>query len=266
VTPAILAAADLDRTLIFSRRALGDAASRPLRCVERHDGAPASWMTETAAGDVAALSAAGCLVPVTTRTRDQYARVTLPGRPSRWAVCANGGVLIVDGEADSRWSAAVRARLAHVAPLREIWRHAAAICRPEWTTALRNAEGLFCYAVLLPAAVPPGMIAETAAWAAGRGWRVSFQGRKLYWVPAPLTKSAAVREVAARTGAGRLVAAGDSLLDQDLLEDADAGIAARSGELVAGGWRAPHVRITDGDGGAAGEEIARWLREQAAAG
>ena len=91
-----LAAADLDRTLIFSRAALGDAVNGPIRCVEHHDGEPASWLTEAAAHDVAALADAGSLVPVTTRTQEQYARVALPGGPSRWAVCANGGIVVVD--------------------------------------------------------------------------------------------------------------------------------------------------------------------------
>src|SRR5206468_11420132 len=64
-----------------------------------------------------------------------------------------------------------------------------------------------------------------------RGWQLSMQGRKLYWVPRSLRKSAAVAEVARRTEADTVAAAGDSLLDIDLLEHADIGIAARHGEL-----------------------------------
>ncbi len=40
---------------------------------------------------------------------------------------------------------------------------------------------------------------ELAVWAEARGWTVSLQGRKIYAVPKPLTKSAAMREVARRT-------------------------------------------------------------------
>ena len=139
------------------------------------------------------------------------------------------------------------------------------MCRPEWTRTLRNAEGLFCYAVLERDRMPAGFLAEAAAWADGRGWQLSLQGRKLYWVPRALTKSAAVAEVARRVGADVTYAAGDSLLDADLLAAADRGIAARHGELVASGWRAAHVAVTAASGVRAGEEIVDWFAAALAA-
>lgn len=262
----VLCATDLDRTLIFSRRALGDLDGRQLVCVERYDGADSSWLTAAAADCVERLHAHALVVPVTTRLPRQWQRVRLPGPPPRWVVAANGGVLLVDGEIDTDWRRHVAGWLGDVAPLAEIWEHASRLCRPEWTDALRNADNLFCYAVLrrdAPSAVSVAQaVAETAGWAAARGWRVSLQGRKLYWVPVPLTKSAAVAEVRRRTGASTVLAAGDSLLDADLLEYADAGIAARDGELVAAGWQAPHVGVTAATGGLGGEEIARWLLDR----
>jgi phosphoserine phosphatase len=263
----VLVATDLDRTLIYSRGAVeahGDERRR-LTVVERHDGKDASWMTREAAVQFAALAAHALVVPVTTRTPEQWHRVCLPGARPRYAITANGGVLLVDGRADATWSRVVADELARAAPLREIWEHASRICRPEWTVKLRNARGLFCYAVLHRKRVPPGFVAEAAAWAAARGWRLSLQGRKLYWVPQSLTKSAAVAEVAARSGTSLTVAAGDSLLDADLLEAADRGIAARHGELVASGWRHPTVAITDGLGVRAGAEIVQWFTDQVAA-
>jgi hypothetical protein len=261
-----LCATDLDRTLIYSRRALGDVGTRSLVCVERYEGADSSWLTAAAAGYLEALHTHALVVPVTTRLPRQWHRLRLPGPPSRWVVAANGGVLLVDGAPDAAWRRQVAARLRNVAPLAEIWQHAGRLCRPEWTAALRNADDLFCYAVVRRDVAATGQlaaaVAETAGWAASRGWRVSRQGRKVYWVPAPLTKSAAVAEVRRRTGATTVLAAGDSLLDRDLLDYADAGIVARDGELVASGWHAPHVAVTAAAGGLGGEEIARWLLER----
>jgi hypothetical protein len=256
---SVLCATDLDQTLIYSRAALGDVGSRRLVPVERYRGADASWMTANAANDWTRLTAAADVVPVTTRTPAQWERVVLPGPPPRWAVAANGGVLLADGHPDEQWTRRVRTRLDRVAPLAEVWRRAAQLCRPEWTSALRNADNLFCYAVVTREMLPPGLVAEAGEWAATRGWRVSLQGRKLYWVPAPLTKSATVAEIAKRADSAPVLAAGDSLLDADLLDAADAGIAARHGELVASGWSAPHVAVTAETGVLAGEEIVRWL-------
>jgi phosphoserine phosphatase len=259
-----LCATDLDRTLIYSRGALdahGDG-KRSLVAVERHEHKDASWMTARAAAEFAAMSARAVVVPVTTRTPEQWHRVRLPGPPPRYAITANGGVLLVNGRVDHSWDATVAAELATVAPLAEVWAHASQVCRPEWTVKLRNARGMFCYAVLHRKRVPPGFVAEAAGWAEQRGWQLSVQGRKLYWVPRSLRKSAAVAEVARRVEADVVLAAGDSLLDVDLLQAADRGVAARHGELVASGWRAPHVSVTTHTGVRAGEEIVDWFGAQ----
>jgi hypothetical protein len=261
----LLVATDLDRTLIYSRGALeahGDT-KRSLVAVERHEDKDSSWMTTGAAAAFAGLHAAAFVLPVTTRTPEQWHRVQLPGPAPRFAITANGGILLVDGDIDHSWDRTVAAELAQAAPLSDVWEHAGQVCRPEWTVKLRNARGLFCYAVLHRKRMPPGFLAEAAAWADARGWQLSLQGRKLYWVPRSLTKSAAVAEVAKRVGAATVVAAGDSLLDTDLLENADQGIAPRHGELVMSGWTAPHVTVTEASGVRAGAEIVDWFCTQA---
>lgn len=260
MTPAILCATDLDRTLIYSAAAVRRwGAPGPLTAVERYRNADASFMTEAAATELATLAERCHVVPVTTRTVEQLARVRLPGRAPRWAVATNGGVLLEDGVPDARWQAAVAKRLTQVAPLREVAAHARAVCHPEWTRAVREAERLFCYAVLERSNIPAGFVDDQRRHADALGWTVSLQGSKLYWVPDPLTKSAAVNEVARRAGAGRVVSAGDSLLDADLLDAADAGVLARHGELAASGWRREHVVVTKKSGVAAGDEIVRWF-------
>ena len=257
----VLCAVDLDRTLIYSRGAIASYGydGEPPVAVERYRDADASFVTPAAAAGLAALAADTVLVPATTRTPEQYARVTLPGGPFRWAVACNGGVLLEDGRPDAAWSAPWPPRSPPCTPPGEVRAHARAVCDPAFTRTLRGVDELFVYAVLERDLLPDGFVEDERRWAGERGWQVSLQGRKLYWVPDPLTKSAAVAEVARRAGTDVLLAAGDSLLDADLLEAADAGIAARHGELVASGWQAPHVAVTAAEGIAAGEEIVTWL-------
>jgi hypothetical protein len=258
-----LVASDLDRTLIYSRkaRALGVDVSDAV-CVEVHDGQETSYMTARAAQGLSALATEGLLVPVTTRIREQYRRVRVPGPPAQYAIIANGGVLLVDGVVDHAWSRQVEKALADAFPLHSVWEQVGHVCHPEFTVKLRNAADLFCYAVVHPNRLPPGFVEDIAGWAAERGWTTSLQGRKLYWVPAALTKSAAVAEVARRSGCERVVAAGDSLLDVDLLLAADRGIHPRHGELFDQGWSAPTVERTAASGIRAGEEIVTWFRTQ----
>jgi hypothetical protein len=256
----VIAATDLDRTLIYSAKASKLGSERPpVVCVEIHDGKQASFMTAVAAEALARLAADCTLVPVTTRVPAQFERVTLPGPAPKYAIAANGGMLYVDGTLDREWSAGVARELADGFALAAVWEQAGHVCRPEWTVKLRNAAELFCYAVVDPNRLPEGFVSDIAGWAAERGWRVSLQGRKLYWVPDVLSKSAAVAEVARRIEADLVLAAGDSLLDTDLLLGADFGIHPRHGELYDTGWSAPNTVQTASAGVCAGEQIVAWF-------
>ena len=259
--PTALFASDLDRTLIYSSAALGltmpDHAAPRLLCVEVYQRQPLSYVTEAAAGLLPQVAQRTVLVPTTTRTREQYGRIHLPGPPPRYAVCANGGHLLVDGESDPDWQARVRRALTGCAPLTEIRHHLRRTAHPDWLLKERVAEDLFAYLVVDRAGLPDTWVKELADWAGPRGWTVSLQGRKIYAVPRPLTKSAAIAEIARRTGAERTLAAGDSLLDADLLEHADAGWRPGHGELAETGWAAPHITALPERGVAAGERILR---------
>ncbi|AYN41562.1 HAD family hydrolase [Streptomyces dangxiongensis] len=268
----VLVASDLDRTLIYSAAALAltmpDARAPRLLCVEVHEARPLSYLTETAARLLTDLGDAAVFVPTTTRTRKQYQRINLPGPPPKYAICANGGHLLVDGVTDAGWHAAVQARLAdECAPLEEIREHLLRSADPVWVRRQRVAEDLFAYLVVERELLPEEWVKELAVWAEDRGWTVSLQGRKIYAVPKPLTKSAAVREVARRTGAELTLAAGDSLLDADLLLAADRGWRPGHGELADITWSAPHVSALPERGVLAGERILReFLAAAGAAG
>ncbi|MEU8866173.1 HAD family hydrolase [Streptomyces umbrinus] len=266
-SPKVLVASDLDRTLIYSSAALAltmpDARAPRLLSVEVHESKPLSYMTETAAGLLAELGDVADFVPTTTRTRKQYQRIQLPGPAPKYAICANGGHLLVDGVTDPEWHTSVTERLAReCAPLDEVREHMEATADPAWVRKHRLAEDLFVYLVVERELLPEDWVKELAVWAENRGWTVSLQGRKIYAVPKPLTKSAAMREVARRTGATLTLAAGDSLLDADLLLAADRGWRPGHGELADAGWTAPGITALPERGVAAGERILReFLRE-----
>ncbi|MFD2007009.1 HAD family hydrolase [Streptomyces narbonensis] len=264
-----LVASDLDRTLIYSSAALSlgmpDAQAPRLLCVEVHESKPLSYMTEDAAGLLERLADETVFVPTTTRTRKQYQRIQLPGAAPKYAICANGGHILVDGVTDREWHAKVVNRLAEeCAPLSEIRAYLTATTDLSWVRKHRVAEDLFAYLVVERERLPAEWLGRFGEWAGERGWTVSLQGRKVYAVPKPLTKSAAVREVARRIGATLTLAAGDSLLDADLLMAADRAWRPGHGELAESEWTAPHLDVLAERGVAAGEEILRRFRAAAA--
>jgi hypothetical protein len=264
---AVLAACDLDGTLIYSesvRNGLGSDSG--FICVEFRRGQPWSYVSAGAAAEMAELAGSLLLVPATTRTREQYARLRLPGPPPSYAICANGGHLLVDGVTDDDWHREVRRRLgATTAPLPEILAHIRDETSRTSTVTVRTVEGMFGYIIARDRrSFPREWLTELAEWAEGLGWRLSASGSKIHVVPCGLTKSAAVAEVARRTSARRVLAAGDSLLDADMLRLAEHGIHPAHGELAASGWSHPSVVMTHSAGAAAGDEILRWLRRMAA--
>ncbi|HEY8980530.1 MAG TPA: HAD family hydrolase [Streptomyces sp.] len=267
----VLVASDLDRTLIYSPSALAltmpDARAPRLLCVEVHEARPLSFMTETAAQLLADLGDAAVFVPTTTRTRKQYLRINLPGPAPKFAICANGGHLLVDGVSDADWQAEVTAKLSsECAPHAEIQAHLTENTDPVWLRKQRVAEDLFSYLVVERELLPEEWVKELSAWAEQLGWGVSLQGRKIYVVPKPLTKSAAVREVLRRTGAALSLGAGDSLLDADLLETVDHAWRPGHGELADTGWTGPGVTALPERGVLAGERILREFLKAARSG
>lgn len=70
-------ASDLDRTLIYSNKALADfgQSGEDLIGVERKDGREIAFMTQEARSLLKEISAQMLFVPVTTRTYEQYKRI-----------------------------------------------------------------------------------------------------------------------------------------------------------------------------------------------
>jgi hypothetical protein len=270
-----LIACDLDQTLIYSRRAFRLPEGEPepeVVIAEYLDGQPLSHLTRLAADGLRELAERVPIVPVTTRTLVQYRRVDLGFTPT-YAIAANGGHLLVDGLADPGWAEQVRGRLAAAGrPLADVHARALAIAEQaaedgsDWVRTVREADGFFVYLVATERAAIPDLT-QLEAELGDVGWVVSVQGRKVYLVPRALTKEAALAEVMRRTGAVRLAAAGDSLLDLGMLSMADVAIRPSHGELHEQGIHRPGgdtsrapLLVTARPGVLGGQEVVDLLR------
>ena len=253
-----IVALDLDQTTIYSATSAEPLDGTPTVWVEDHEGATLSLMTVRAHRLLAALALRHTVLPVTTRTPEQLARVRLP-LPDGYAVACNGGVLLHGGARDAGWDARVRAELGTVAPASEAWEELAGVADQPWVRSVRRVEELFVYLVAQNRSlIEPSWIAGLTEWGSRHGWGVSVQGRKIYLVPAPLRKGVAAQRVADLLG-GPLLAAGDSLLDRDLLEAAAVSVRPRHGELQAQGWTCPGLVVTNRSGARAAEEVLEVL-------
>lgn len=260
MSPRPIVACDLDRTLIYSKNSLwltGEDKDAPAMVVaEVYQGAPLSYMTRTAEELLRAVKSLATFVPATTRTQAQYERVQLPGPPSEWAVTSNGGVILHHGVPDAVWKRHLGIKLGSgCAPLADMEKYLSNPDFAPWILRLRHAEDLFVYAIVDRDAMPEDFLTELTELCARSGWSVSVQGRKLYCVPLPVNKADAVSEVARRTDVDHILAAGDSLLDKEMMKRADLAFRPRHGELHDAGFMLFDLHVTAVRGILAGEEI-----------
>lgn len=261
-----IVASDLDRTLVYSARALAldtpDELAPALVVSEVYQGAPLSFMTREAERLLDGIRTRAEFVPVTTRTPAQYARIAFPAPRPRYAIVSNGGTILVDGRPDEDRAARLRADVAaSSAPLDEIDAVLRDPANAGWVLRVHEADGLFLYAIVDREAVPTDWLVELGERCHALGWTISLQGRKLYCVPEPVTKGRAVDELRERLGASLVFAAGDSLLDRSLIEAADIAYRPAHGELEDAGYGASNLTVTDTRGVLAGEEILRRISE-----
>ncbi len=96
----IIFCTDLDNTLIYSyKKEIGEEK----RCVEIYKDREVSFITEKSFQLLTKIPKKAMVVPVTTRTVEQYQRVKLGIGMPKYALTCNGGVLLKDGERDMGW-------------------------------------------------------------------------------------------------------------------------------------------------------------------
>lgn len=203
---------DLDGTLIFSaaRKQVGDIV------IERKDGREISCITERQAELFSKLKN---VIPVTTRSVEQYRRIEFAryGFSPRFTLCANGGVLLVDGKPDAEWSKwsgrIYRECEAELLKFRE-----RLDSDPHRSFEVRLVDGLFLFT---KSAEPEETLRHLGD---GELCESFFTGEKVYAVPRKLSKGAAVKRLAKRLELSEFAAAGDSLMDLSMLNAADAAV------------------------------------------
>lgn len=203
---------DLDGTLIFSakRKQVGDIV------VERKDGAEISCVTARQAELFPRLAN---VIPVTTRSVEQYRRIEFSrlGFSPRYALCDNGGTLLVNGETDAEWSEWSREIFRECSD--ELSRFRELLERdPRRSFEVRLVDGLFLFTKSRKPDETLKYIGEGALCE-----RFST-GEKVYVIPKGLNKGAAVKRLAERIGLSEFAAAGDSFMDVSMLNEANTAI------------------------------------------
>ncbi|MFJ5623063.1 HAD family hydrolase [Peribacillus loiseleuriae] len=230
-------ASDLDQTLIYSIRSMRLAQGclvPAMRVVEKRGEREISYMTLAAIELLKKVADKMMFLPVTTRTVEQFRYITLFQEeivPS-FAVTSNGGNILVKGKIDEEWQRLIKVKLENEALNGEkILEHFSEIANDEWVHSQHTADELFHYCLIERDSAPLDELIHFKELIDQQGWKMSLQGRKLYFVPKAVNKWDAVAYIKEKSNREFVAAAGDSLLDLPMLEVADYAIAPIHGEL-----------------------------------
>ncbi len=209
---------DLDNTIIYSCR---HEIGRDKLCVELYQGREVSFVTEKTWELLKRVNGQTLLVPVTTRTKEQYDRIDLRIGTPGFALVCNGGILLEDGVENHAW---YQESLALTADCREELNTARRLMEQDQNRSfeVRNIRELF----LFTKSSQPQQSVEDLKSSLDMELVCVFQnGVKVYVLPQKLNKGAAVRrllEKLQREGerTGTVFAAGDSGFDISMLQQA----------------------------------------------
>ncbi len=210
---------DLDNTLIYSHR---HNIPLPKMTAEYYHDREQSYITDVTISFLQDFchDEENCLVPLTTRTRQQYERL-FPLRKRlvyRYALIENGAVLLDNGQPDEAWEKESFALAEETEP------HLTAILSilEQYAESghVHDIRPFMVYAKMQECPALEALLRESYS---GRKIAVLYSGGKLYCLPSVFSKGNAVRRFCRRfTGrADTVIASGDSDFDVSMLTESD---------------------------------------------
>ena len=200
-------ASDLDNTLIYSYKNAKDGDV----CVETKDGRRLSFMPPKSRTLLREISGNVLFVPVTTRSLEQYSRLDLGVKP-RYALAANGAVLIMGGKVCESWTDETH-RLLNAKP--------PCINENAFLYDIRCVDGFF---VCAKSDAPAQAVNHLKDVVCEKHFVVKAVQNKVYIMPKGLDKGTALRRLLKRLGVEKAICAGDGILDIPMLEAADIAV------------------------------------------
>lgn len=215
---------DLDNTLLYSYK---HDIGRAKRCVEVYEGREISYITQRTDILLKEVLTKMTVVPVTTRTLEQYRRIRLGVGSIPYALTCNGGILLCGGKIEQTWYKESLELVADSAPQLEKAQKLLEEDRYR-SFEVRNIQDLFLFT---KSSQPQASAKRLAEYLDTSVVDVFCNGMKVYVVPVAMNKGNGLKRLAAQLGAELTIAAGDSEFDIPMLACAD--YAAAPMEIAA---------------------------------
>jgi hydroxymethylpyrimidine pyrophosphatase-like HAD family hydrolase len=259
----ILFTSDLDRTLIYSDKMMKTyPVEGEVRPVEFKNEKAISFMSQHSIDLLQRFNDEHLFVPVTTRAIYQYERIhtiTKTFKP-KYAITSNGGNILIDGQQDKEWNHLIQQKISQTSLHHEdLLKAFTEIRHDSWVEEEFYVDDLFYVFYVNKEKIPHEELAAFEKELFEMGWRVFLHGRKLNVLPVHVNKALAVQHVKSFVDYDIHVAAGDSILDYDMLIGANIGYSPTHGELFKVQENDSKVTWLTYKGTAATEELIRNL-------
>lgn len=211
---------DLDNTLIYSYKY--DIGPNKIS-VERYQGREVSFMISDWIDILRNIQDKILYVPTTTRTIEQYNRISMGIRMPEYALVCNGGVLLKDGYIDNDW---YQESIDLIADSNENMLKSIFLLEScsERCFEIRYIEKLFVFTKSKDPATTVQFLSQQLDL---NKVDVFNNGIKVYVVPKNLSKGNAILRLKKRTKPDKIISAGDSEFDISMLLVSDIGICPK---------------------------------------
>lgn len=212
----IIFASDLDNTLMFSvKHKMEDDV-----CIEILDGKEQGFCRKESFALLEKIVQDVLLIPITTRSIEQYHRICLPlSHAPQYALTTNGAILFVNGKIDIPWYEQSKKIVEPwKAEFLEIQHRLQEI--PE-IKRFRMIDDMYLFAACDN---PKDAEISQSYFYEKTDLNVEVSGRKLYFFPPMLSKGDAIDRLRMKFAPSCIIAAGDSRIDIPMLNRADISI------------------------------------------
>lgn len=211
---------DLDNTTIYSKRRVSDVTD--MVKVEDYNNSPLSYMTKSSYEKLNTLLQREDIqiVPITTRVDYQFDRIELP--TFKYAILGNGAILRVNGKVDESW-------------LKDSKKYCD-FCMSELTKAfmllkqrypninvLRFPDKMFVFGKFENTVEVSSYLHNSLNSAKVN---IFTQGKKIYILPKEFDKGQSIKRFRGRFDTGKIVSAGDEVLDFSMADFSDVFITS----------------------------------------
>lgn len=236
-------ASDLDSTLIYSSRHCKLINEETLLPVDFYNNSNCSFITKSMQHKLEHINESMLFIPVTTRSPNQYMRVRYfyDIIKPKYAVVANGGIILRNGIELTDWSDISSAKLKEVVSVKAMIKLCSFFLESVFVTSYKTCEDLFIYSIvdedklattILKGEIDLDYLSVLRCFCSKHDYSVSKQGKKVYIVPNCINKYDPIKYIMQLENINMFISAGDSLLDYPMIKHSNYGIVPRHGELL----------------------------------